>query len=356
MKTLSNISLLIITSLGITIPNSISSVLALSITDTGQNPITIEGGEQLSGITYVTDNLFYTVSDSVNAFFPTDIDVDLTSGQINFGVVGESISISGSDHEGIAYNPNNNSVFISLESDSSIREYAISDGTELSTVNVPEVFQNIRDNLGLESLTRQENSLSLWTANEEALTIDGERGTVNGNQTLVRLQRFDSTFNPESQWAYPVDIPDPSLTIANGVSDLLVLPNGQLLVLEREASQGIPGFQNRIYAVDFAGATDISGLTLGLSGETFTPVSKNLLWTDNFLLNNFEGLTLGPQLDNGDYSLILISDDGSGFNNSLLGLTISGVDDSHRIPEPTSIIASVGVAMTLLGKGRWGKK
>ena len=37
-------------------------------------------------------------------------------------------------------------------------------------------------------------------------------------------------------------------------------------------------FQNRLYEVDFAGATDVSVFPSGLIGKTYTPVAKQLLW------------------------------------------------------------------------------
>ena len=39
---------------------------------------------------------------------------------------------------------------------------------------------------------------------------------------------------------------------------------------------------------------------------------KTLLWQSVFLTNNFEGITLGPKLSDGTYSVLLVSDDGAG--------------------------------------------
>jgi hypothetical protein len=345
---------LVLSSLAIVTANPILIAHSVTITDPSYGLFNLSGGTELSGITYdAGNNKFYAVSDSVNAFYPLNIDINFATGQINSATIDSpiNINITGTqDFEGIAYNPVNNSVFIASEANSSIKEYSFN-ATELSTVNVPNLYQNIRPNLGLESLTRQADG-SLWTANEEALNIDGDRGIVANQNTIVRLQKFQN-LDPVSQWAYAVEAPIPqnpslpSMNGFNGVSDLLALPNGELLILEREASTGIPGFQSRIFLVDFNGATDISNLTGGLDGKTFTSVSKTLLWQSNFLATNFEGLTLGPQLDNGDYSLILVSDNGSSLTNSLLALTISGVDQSHTVPEP-SLIMAVGIVGTIL--------
>lgn len=56
--------------------------------------------------------------------------------------------------------------------------------------------------------------------------------------------------------------------------------------------------------------------------------------------DNFEGLALGPTLANGDRSLLLVSDDGAGFDQSLYALRLVGV------PEPgTALLATGGVAI-----------
>ncbi|MGK7946017.1 MAG: esterase-like activity of phytase family protein [Microcystaceae cyanobacterium] len=346
----SQLSLLTLVSLGTIITYPMSSAYAVTITSTNQTPFLLNGGSELSGITYVSDDLFYAVGDSANAFFPLNIAVDTNSGMITSAQVGNAIDITGVDHEGISYNSLNNSVFVVSEGDSIIREHSVENGTELNTIATPAVYQNIRPNLGLESLTGLRDGTSLWTANEEALTIDGDRGTIVGNRTLVRLQEFDETFNPMGQWAYEVESPTPPFIQSNGVSDLLLLPNGELLVLEREASMGVFGFQHRLFSVNFEGATDISALTGGLAGENFISVNKELLWQDTFMISNFEGLTLGPQLTNGDYSLLLVSDNGSGLSNSLLSLRISGLEESVSVPESSSILPFLALILGFFPK------
>ena len=184
---------------------------------------------------------------------------------------------------------------------------------------------------------RQAGGQSLWTANEEALygtstlgvTIDDGGISTSSYGTIVRLQKFNSSLNPSGQWAYKVDQHkgDPfSGTPASGVSDLCVLPDGKLLVLEREVGGFIPSFRNRIYQVDFTGATDVSGDHTLHDFPESEMVTKTLLWEGNFgLNNNFEGLCLGEQLDNdNDYSLLMISDGDGTPNESLYALRLSG--------------------------------
>jgi hypothetical protein len=149
---------------------------------------------------------------------------------------------------------------------------------------------------------------------------------------------------PISQWGYTVSggiVPGTAGNTNGGVVDLVALPGGQLLVLERSA--GLVSFpdidlRNRIYLVDFLGATDVTGLG-ALTVGTYTPVAKTLLWEGLFSDDNFEGIALGPLLANGDRSLLLVSDDGSGAQ-SVLSLRLTGV------PEPgTALLLGAGVAL-----------
>ena len=113
----------------------------------------------------------------------------------------------------------------------------------------------------------------------------------------------------------------------SGVVDLVALPDGQVLALERELGGFLPHFRNRIYLVDFTGATDVTEAPSLIDGG-FTPVTKTLLWQGVFALANFEGISLGPQLNDGSYTLLLVSDNGQGQmgqRQSLLSLTLWGL-------------------------------
>ncbi|MFZ4717318.1 MAG: esterase-like activity of phytase family protein [Chthoniobacterales bacterium] len=103
-----------------------------------------------------------------------------------------------------------------------------------------------------------------------------------------------------------------------------------------------------MYELDFTGSTDVTNFS-SLNAGGFTAVSKTLLWQGDFALTNFEGMTLGPELDNGAYSLLLISDNGSDvrMGQDLYSLTLQGV------PEPSTILLSVaGIAAICLLRRR----
>lgn len=83
--------------------------------------------------------------------------------------------------------------------------------------------------------------------------------------------------------------------------------------------------------MDFSGATDVSAIA-DLDGAPFTLVNKTLLW-ERYMgttgTHNFEGITPGPQLGDGTFSMLLIADNNTGTQQHLYPLVIEGV-----VPEP----------------------
>ena len=291
------------------------------------------GAAELSGLTWAGGTLFYAVSDNLPRAFPLTITFDPALGTITSATLSPAVTLAaGSDCEGIAYNAANDSVYVSAEVGPAIREFSLADGSLLQTLSIPPVFSNHRTNLSLESLSLEPGHQALWTANEEALTVDGPVAWTDAG-SVVRLQKFDSALQPAGQWAYvtdPVagDIINPGRDVeVSGVVDLIALPSGQLLVLERELGFGL--FRNRIYEVDFTGATDVSAIA-SLNGAPYTPVAKILLW-EGFLGTNFEGISLGPLLDDGRQSLVLVSDNGGSLSQRLKALILA----PHVAPTPT---------------------
>jgi hypothetical protein len=111
----------------------------------------------------------------------------------------------------------------------------------------------------------------------------------------------------------------------------MALPDGRILGLERSLAFHLNGFfQSRIYHIDVSAATDVSGLA-GLSGASYMPAAKMLLWSG--FLQNVEGLALGPELPNGDRVLLGIVDDGDPIStNHLVAWTLSGVGPLDPCP------------------------
>ncbi len=266
------------------------------------------------------------------------------------------------DYEGIVTVPGTNRVFLSEENTPGVREFDLTTGNEVQSVAIPTVFDNARSNRGFESLARNAAGTTMWTANEEALTVDGAISSTAAS-TTVRLQQFDvtgSTVTASSQYAYEVDpIHTGGFSVQRGLSELVVLPDGTLLGLERSfASGATPAFESEIFEIDLAGATDVSQAPFdtGLSGQSVTPVDKYLLWSGQAGAasgENLEGLTL---VTRDDESMILlgVTDNQGSLANTIvafeLSLNITGDFDNDGDADGTDFLTwqrNVGTGTSL---------
>lgn len=307
------------------------------ITDRGGSTLTNptnSTAQELSGMTYLGGNSYRVVSDTIPTIYSLTINVNPNTGELASADFNELELLPLKDEAGVALNSveqdlegiiyDGSTIYVSNEEGAQISQHDVTTGNRLSLITPAShpqfsVFANTccGDDRSLEALTRREGGTAVWTANEEALSVDGGLSNFT-NGTVVRLQKFDSSFNPAGQWAYLTDpIPGAALLSMerSGVVDLLAMPAGQLLVMERSFSTA--GWRIRLYEADLKNATDVSGLS-GLIGETFNPAGKTLLWqqTFSFLSNrNIEGITLGPQLNNGERSIILVADNGNFASN-----------------------------------------
>lgn len=325
------------------------------VVDVGRHDF-VGPGEGLSGLARVEGDRYLAVSDADATLHPLEIAVDPATGEIRSAALGEPLRLADAwgapvndaarakDREDLALDPATDGVWIANEWSEadrgrpSIARHDLATGrrTELVTATGPlAVYAAIRPNQGFESLARRPDGSETWTANEQALRIDGDAPSVEAG-ALVRLQRFDGEMRPLDQYAYRTDpLPETTPEIAlrrqtSGVVGLLVLPAGGLLAMERAITgnaAGFPVFRVRLYAIDFEGATDVSRPPwsdgLARAARPFTPVDKRLLFELEVpvLANaNFEGIAWGPRLANGDRSILLIADNGSGTHQALHAL------------------------------------
>lgn len=294
----------------------------LRISPTWQGPTRLRSGStgaaELSGISYAGGTDYYSVGDNgAKSIWKVTAAVNARSGRIGSGVVTGGVSVPGlgGDSEGIALRPGTETAWVSDEISSSITEFNLSTGAKTGSVAVPDIYRpaNVQGNFGLEALSYGADKL--WTSNEEALKPDGSISTTRSG-SWVRIQQFGGEdLAPATQYAYRTDRiagMSPFIDVErSGLVDLLALPDGRVLALEREVGGFLPTFRSRIYQLDFTSATDVATLPTLTEGG-FTAVEKRLLWQGAFLLDNFEGITLGPKLNNGAYSIVLVSDDGAG--------------------------------------------
>jgi hypothetical protein len=146
------------------------------------------------------------------------------------------------------------------------------------------------------------------------LIQDGTRkdGKVVG--THCRLLQLTLQGETVAEYVYVMDSPD------NGNSEILALPDGRLLVLERDGNAGEKAAHRKLIAVSLTGATSVAGMTTlprNLRENNIQPVTRTVLldlldprWklAGKNMPEKIEGLTLGPPLPDGRQTLILSSD------------------------------------------------
>jgi len=232
------------------------------------------------------------------------------------------------DAEGIAVGPDG-SLYVSSEGSRRQRAAPFigrfaGDGTHLANLALPEHFvpdepgtNGVRDNLAFEGLSEVPGTTTLFAAVESALHQDGPEASLEVG-TTCRILRYDLERGEVlAEYVYELDaVPDrpqpPNGRGMNGLSAVLALDSDRLLALERSYSDGV-GNSVRLYDVDLAQATDVSGVPSlqGVDRTGLRLADKRLvldLDTLGIELDNLEGLSLGPRLPDGRASLLLVSD------------------------------------------------
>jgi hypothetical protein len=280
--------------------------IGTSATDQHGQIFTVAG---LSGIAWLGGTSYVAVMDNSNRLVFLTVTL-AGNGAVTGAAITGGLTLSESrDFEDIAVD--GETVLLAEEGTPQVRRYSLTDGASMGTLPVPAVFLSRRDNFGFESLSRRGETGEVWTANEEALTVDGPVSTASVG-TVVRLLRYapgDGGLEPREQYAYQTQ-PLHGFAISgsrSGVSQVLVLPGGRVLVLERSLALGATTFQSRLYEVDFIGATDVSGLPAA-NAAGIVRVAKTQLYSGS--QNNLEGLTLGPRLSQSSWAMVGIVDDG----------------------------------------------
>jgi hypothetical protein len=189
-----------------------------------------------------------------------------------------------------------------------------------------EPLRGIEDNLGFEALTLVKESpgdpYRIFAATESVLAQDKDSEPIQANPNPAenktqgaksRMLHYLVGGGPTvlvSEHLYPVE-PASSNGI-NGLTEILAIDRGgHFLSLERSFS-GLK-FGAKLFQIATGSASDISNIpSLRDSNARIRPIRKQLLLDLDELgirLDNLEGMTLGPLLDDGSQSLILVSDD-----------------------------------------------
>ena len=270
-----------------------------------------------SGITSIGGDRYAIVSDKAPelGFFLFHISIDSITGTLRDvvceGFVGAASGSGAPDLEAITFVPDRRTLFLADEA-TTISEYTL-DGQPTGRCLPLQMYGNLNKNYGLESLTYNAQTHRFWTCNEAA---------------PIRLQAFDEQLQPVASYTYPLDTPkaahrkaaskrgqselaqrfpsesrlSKARNYAHGVSELLALSDGALLVLEREFY--VPKRK--------VGAWVINKLYQYFPDSEAT---KHLVaqWKTRLNLTrralaNYEGMCLGPRLADGRQVIILVSD------------------------------------------------
>ena len=169
----------------------------------------------------------------------------------------------------------------------------------------------VRNNLALENLTISPDGTTFSVMTEGALVQDGPIARPE-HGTRLRLAQFDrETGEQQAQYVYetePMSAPIGSTGGDRGATEILQIGENEYLVVERQYFNGANEIQ--VFKASTEGATEVSGLD-ALTGIE-VPMTKELLIDLEVAEvgpDNVEAITFGPRFDDGDASLVLVSDD-----------------------------------------------
>ena len=327
-------------------------------------PKTVAAGNY-SGIAHLHDDIYAVVSDKSDSalYFNFRIQVNPKTGELeqveNLGFTERTDGTlndgkpwlgleKGFDHEAIV-KVSDSTLVIASEGYCRLKEYPILPiSADTATVGYPQNLWESRwpssdfyPNYNFESLAFDSVHQYLWTIPESTLRKDGLPATPqNGLANRLRLMRLNwgkmkedsnkeecseqesskKDFRYMMTYAYQMDQPSTHKKAdiyVMGVSELCALPDGQLLVLEREAF--IPKIKIgafckcKLYLINPLNSEEFSMKEKFSSDTPF--LKKRLLteWKTGLSLSkrsfaNYEGMCLGPKLEDGSQVVILLSD------------------------------------------------
>ena len=327
-------------------------------------PKTVAAGNY-SGIAHLHDDIYAVVSDKSDSalYFNFRIQVNPKTGELeqveNLGFTERTDGTlndgkpwlgleKGFDHEAIV-KVSDSTLVIASEGYCRLKEYPIlPTSADAAKVGYQQNLWESRwpssdfyPNYNFESLAFDPVHQYLWTIPESTLRKDGQPVTPqNGLTNQLRLMRLDwgkmkEDSNKEEYseqvsskkdsrymmtYAYQMDQPSTHKKAdiyVMGVSELCALPDGQLLVLEREAF--IPKIKIgafckcKLYQINPLNSEEFA---LKEKFSSDTPFLKKRLlaeWKTGLTLSkrsfaNYEGMCLGPKLEDGSQVVILQSD------------------------------------------------
>ena len=321
---------------------------SLTLTELSTNNLTSLGVPHgsFSGITWMGDNK-YTVCDdhALNSgLWDFTIDLDNTgtvtsASATAFSTTEFSDEYAGHakwhDPEAVIYHPSTDTYYVAGEYMSTMWEYDRNGNRTGNELTVPEQYDvyHIREAFGFESLGYNANVGQFWYTTEKSLLADWGSSDKAKHQHTLRLQCQDENHNLGKQVLYETEDFN-QYAYTHGVSDILVLDDGRLILIEREVyvstQEIIDHYQDWGYT-DFTGIapTDYKCKTwLFLvdprNVEDGGKVSKTQLDYFETKVNSiaspaiadYEGICLGPKVD-GKQTILLMSDTQNGMGGSI---------------------------------------
>jgi hypothetical protein len=300
----------------------------------------------LSGIDYdAARDLWVAISDDRSALQPArfyTLDLQLSPGQLEVRMkdVRFLLQADGSrfpnrrqggdvpDAEAIRLLPSGNLLW-TTEGDGAaglaprLREAAL-DGRHLREFELPAMLRfggasgtGPRDNLTLEGLALTPDARGAWAAMEGPLLQDGPEPTVEAPGGPCRFTLFDvASGRARRQIAYLPDAipaaPIPRGAEAdNGISEVLMVDDSRMLVLERAFIMG-RGVSLRLYEIDVREGSDtleMPRLTAGSYRAARKTLVADLAQLGLSRLDNTEGMCWGPRVPGRGRTLVFVSDD-----------------------------------------------
>ncbi len=234
--------------------------------------------------------------------------------------------ISLRDCEDIVYFKPANTVFICGEGDQEILEYAMDGKPTGRRLEVPAMFgkDKISANLGFEALAYDEKNHYFWTMTESTLPADGLHTSPQTPSILnvMRLLCFNDSLKCIGQYAYRMNVgttKKDGTHYAYGVPAMTVLPDGTLLVMEREANVSTTKLRGetfiRIFTVEPTKDNLVEESESLRNFDITKFVQKRQLTSFSTKVNppsvqlaNYEGMCVGPTLEANRRTLLLLND------------------------------------------------
>jgi len=178
-----------------------------------------------------------------------------------------------------------------------------------------------RNNGVFEGITLSTDQKGFWVANELPLEADGPKPKLYGTKSPVRFTYYDfEDTKPQKQYIYPLGrirkIPFLPFYL-NGLTDLLALDKDRFLVLERAFSAGRGRKAHNVHIYEYVVHESENILEKkSVRGLPKPTTEKNLVldledirkFLTDKTIDNLEGFCYGPSLENGNKTLLLISD------------------------------------------------